>query len=133
MGLRRLLIKSFSVGLLISAFCFFFFQDYRIGFDRLYLEITIQNIVSGIMSGVGVGFLITRSPFQGIGTFSAVTAIAGSTCYFVVKGLLQPSFTPYLLYYLLANSVGTAIGGFIGGVLGGLITQILAKKSGNSS
>ena len=120
---RALLIRSFLVGVVVTALTLFLLQDVEGG---LYLVIwlTVQTVASCVLGGAMVGVILPLMALEGVGLHAALSAVVGSVAYFFLYHLAVPPFYPYVVFDIIGNLAGAVIGGFVGGVAGSSVKRL---------
>ena len=117
---RDMLAKIFIAGMALTVALYYLFNTLTVGF----YDYTVQNIISSIIAGIVVGFLLPKIPTMASGSFAAFVTIAGSIAYFILYySLLTPFSFPNLLGDIISNFVAAAFAGFGGGYLGCILKK----------
>jgi len=117
---RDMLAKIFIAGMALTVALYYLFNTLTVGFYGY----TVQNLISSIIAGIVVGFLLPKLPTRASGSFAAFVTIAGSIVYFIIYYSLLTTFSfPNLLGDIISNFVAAAFAGFGGGYLGSILKK----------
>ena len=117
---RDMLAKIFIVGMALTVALYYVFNTLTTGF----FVYTVQNLLSSIIAGVVVGFLLPKIPTMASGSFAAFATIVGSLAYFTLYYTLLTNFSIENLFGdVISNFVAAAFAGFGGGYLGSIIKK----------
>jgi len=117
---RDMLAKIFIAGMALTVALYYLFNTLTVSF---YVY-TVQNLISSIIAGIVVGFLLPKIPTRASGSFAAFVTIAGSIVYFILYYSLLTTFSfPNLLGDIISNFVAAAFAGFCGGYLGSILKK----------
>ncbi len=117
---RNMLVKIFILGAALTVSLYYLLNTLPIGF----LVYTIQNLLSSMLAGVIVGFLLPKIPTRASGSFAAFATITGSITYYLLYYTLLTNFSfQNLLSDVTSNSIAAAFAGFGGGLLGSIVKK----------
>jgi hypothetical protein len=117
---RDMLVKIFLVGMALTIVLYYLLNPFTAGF----FVYTIQNLLSSIIAGIVVGFLLPKIPTMASGSFAAFATITGSITYFILYYTLLTTFSfPNLLEDVISNFIAAAFAGFGGGLLGNILKK----------
>jgi hypothetical protein len=122
---RKLLMKSFLVGVVTTALLCFLLKDIEGGYYQSSLQLSVQTLASCLIGGALVGVILPIVPFQAVGFHAALSTLVGTVIYFLLSRVTDPMLLPYLYYDIVSNLLGSVIGGFMGGVLGSLGKRLM--------
>jgi hypothetical protein len=115
---KALLIKSFLVGLTVTAVAFFLLKDVEEGFSQVYIKLTVQTLASCILGGVIVGLILPVVSFRAVGLHASFSTVVGAVIYLLIYRLVIPPLLPNLYFDIVSNFAGSFIGGLVGGIAG---------------
>lgn len=115
---KALLIKSFLVGVAVTAVAFFLLKDVEEGISQVFIKLTVQTLASCILGGVMVGLILPVVSFRAVGFHAALSTVVGSIIYLLIYRLVIPPLLPNLYWDIISNFAGSLIGGFVGGIAG---------------
>ena len=117
---RDMLAKIFIVGMALTVALYYLLNTLTVGF----FVFTVQNLISSLIAGVVVGFLLPKIPTMASGSFAAFVTIAGSIAYFILYYSLLTTFSFQNLFEdIISNFVAAAFAGFGGGYLGSILKK----------
>ena len=117
---RDMLTKIFIAGVALTIVLFYLLNAVTVGF---YVY-TVQNLLSSIIAGIVIGFLLPKIPARASGSFAAFVTITGSIAYFVLYNTLLTAFSfNNLLGDILSNFIASAFAGFGGGLVGSILKK----------
>jgi hypothetical protein len=122
---RKLLMRSFLVGMVTTALLFFLLKDVEDGYYQSALQFSVQTLASCLIGGALVGVILPIVPVQAVGFHAALSTLVGTVIYFLLSRVTDPTLLPYLYYDIISNLLGSVIGGFVGGVLGSLGKRLM--------
>ena len=115
---KALLIKSFLVGMAVTAVAFFLLQDVQEEISQTYIKLTVQTLASCIIGGIIVGVILPVVSFRAVGFHASLSVVVGFVIYFLIYRLVSPPLFPNLYWDIVSNFAGSFIGGFVGGIAG---------------
>ena len=117
---RDMLAKIFIVGMALTVVLYYLLNTLTVGF----FVYTVQNLLSSIIAGIVVGFLLPKLPTMASGSFAAFVTIAGSIAYFILHYTLLTTFSfQNLLGDIISNFIAATFAGFGGGLLGSILKK----------
>jgi hypothetical protein len=122
---RALLIKSFLVGVVVTALTFFLLKDVDAGSYQVFIQLTVQALASCILGGVMVGVILPAISFQAVGFHASLSTVVGAVLYFLIFRLVTPPLFPDLYFDIISNFFSSVIGGFAGGMAGSWIKRFI--------
>ena len=122
---RALLIKSFLVGVVVTALTFFLLKDVEAGSYQVFIRLTVQGLASCILGGVMVGVILPAISFQAVGFHAALSTVVGAVIYLLIFRLVTPPLFPNLYYDILSHFFSSIVGGFAGGMAGSWIKRFI--------
>jgi hypothetical protein len=123
---RALLIKSFLVGVVVTALTFFLLKDVEEGSYQVLIKLTVQGLASCILGGVMVGLILPAISFQAVGFHASLSTVVGSVIYLLIFRLLNPPLFPDLYFDIISNFFSSVIGGFAGSMAGSWIKRFIS-------
>jgi hypothetical protein len=117
---RNMLAKIFIVGVALTIALYYSLNTLTTGF----FVYSVQNLLSSLIAGVVVGFLLPKIPTMASGSFAAFASITGSIVYIILYSTVHTNFSfQNLLADVTSNFIAAAFAGFGGGLLGSIIKQ----------
>jgi hypothetical protein len=123
---RALLIKSFLVGVVVTALTFFLLKDIETGSYQVYIRLTVQGLASCILGGVMVGVILPAISLQAVGFHASLSTVVGTVIYFLIYRLITPPLFPNLYFDIISHFFSSVFGGFAGGMAGSWIKRFIS-------
>jgi hypothetical protein len=115
-----MLAKIFIVGVALTIALYYLLNTLTTGF----FVYTVQNLLSSIIAGVVVGFLLPKIPKMASGSFAAFVSITGAIVYIILYYTVLTNFSfQNVLTDVTSNFIAAAFAGFGGGLLGSIIKR----------
>ena len=123
---RELLIKSFLVGVMVTALTFFLLKDVEGESYQVFIRLTVQALASCILGGVMVGLILPAISIQAVGFHASLSTVVGAVLYLLIFRLVTPPLFPNLYYDIISNLFSSVIGGLVGGMAGSWIKRYIS-------
>lgn len=118
---RDMLIKIFIFGFTITVILYYLLDPIH---ERWFIY-TVQNMVSSLVAGIVVGFLLPKIPSSAVGSFAAFATIAGTVMYLILYHTILVEFELLNLYTDFSlNVIAAATSGFVGGMIGSKLKRL---------